>query len=119
MNADPAVVESTSLSLKLRRNCTAGEASEPKVAVAMTHFGGTQGPIDVVADVTVVAGVVTVWVVAGVVTVAVVWIVVDGVAVVVAVVVVVGVVAVVVVVTPVTVNVAEAAFPVLPTARIA
>jgi hypothetical protein len=47
MNADPAVVESTSLSLKLRRNCTAGEASEPKVAVAMTHFGGTQGPTDV------------------------------------------------------------------------
>jgi hypothetical protein len=47
MNADPAVVESTSLSLKLRRNCTAGEASDPKVAVAMTHLGGVQGPVAV------------------------------------------------------------------------
>jgi hypothetical protein len=63
MNADPAVVESTSLSLKLRRNCTAGEASEPKVAVAMTHLGGAQGAVavlkvaveiedDIVVDVT-------------------------------------------------------------------
>jgi len=78
MNADPAVVESTSLSLKLRRNCTAGEASEPKVAVAMTHFGGTQGPPVVT---TFVAVDTTLVVVTG----DVVWIVVVGVAVVVAV----------------------------------
>ena len=64
MNVDPAVVESTSLSLKLRRNWTAGEASDPKVAVAITHLGGVQGPVAVlivvmVTDV-VVDGVVTV-----------------------------------------------------------
>jgi hypothetical protein len=63
MNADPAVVESTSLSLKLRRNCTAGEASEPKVAVAMTHFGGTQGKVCVAMLVVVDTTLVAVWVV--------------------------------------------------------
>jgi len=47
INADPAVVDSTSLSLKLRRNCTAGETSEPNVAVAITHLGGVQGPVAV------------------------------------------------------------------------
>jgi len=62
MNADPAVVESTSLSLKLRRNCTAGEASDPNVAVAITHFGGVQGcvavlKVDVVVDCEVVVDV--------------------------------------------------------------
>ena len=59
INADPAVVESTSLSLKLRRNCTAGETSDPKVAVAMTHLGGVQGPVAVVV-VTLVVDVVPV-----------------------------------------------------------
>jgi len=59
MNADPAVVESTSLSLKLRRNCTAGETSDPKVAVAITHLGGVQGPVAVVV-VTLVVDVVPV-----------------------------------------------------------
>jgi hypothetical protein len=54
MNADPAVVESTSLSLKLRRNWTAGEASDPKVAVAMTHLGGVQTPVVVPVTVEVV-----------------------------------------------------------------
>ena len=60
MNADPAVVESTSLSLKLRRNWTAGEASDPKVAVAMTHFGGVQGPVAVVMVAVLVVDVVPV-----------------------------------------------------------
>ena len=67
MNAEPAFVERTKLSLKPRRNCTAGEASEPKVAVAITHFGGPQGPVDVTtlvavevtADVVIVLVVVT------------------------------------------------------------
>jgi len=45
MNAAPALVDKTSLSLKFRRNCTAGEASEPKVAVAMIHLGGFQAPV--------------------------------------------------------------------------
>jgi len=54
MNADPAVVESTSLSLKLRRNCTAGAASDPNVAVAMTHLGGAQTPLVVAVVVAVV-----------------------------------------------------------------
>lgn len=54
MNADPAVVESTSLSLKSRRNWTAGEASDPKVAVAMTHLGGVQAPLVVAVVVAVV-----------------------------------------------------------------
>jgi hypothetical protein len=58
INADPAVVESTSLSLKLRRNCTAGEASDPKVAVAMTQLGGVQAPL--VVDTLVAVSVVTV-----------------------------------------------------------
>jgi hypothetical protein len=64
MNAEPAFVERTKLSLKPRRNCTAGEASEPKVAVAITHFGGCQGPVVVlvVALVTlVVVAVVVPW----------------------------------------------------------
>jgi hypothetical protein len=60
MNADPAVVESTSLSLKLRRNCTAGEASDPKVAVAITHLGGVQAPV-VVATLVVVEVVTVDW----------------------------------------------------------
>ena len=61
MNAEPAFVERTKLSLKPRRNCTAGEASEPKVAVAITHFGGCQGPVDVTTlVVTLVAWVVAV-----------------------------------------------------------
>ena len=54
MNADPAAVESTSLSLKLRRNCTAGAASDPNVAVAMTHLGGAQTPLVVAVVVAVV-----------------------------------------------------------------
>lgn len=37
MNAEPALVGRTSLSLKLRRNCTAHDTSEPKVAVAIMH----------------------------------------------------------------------------------
>jgi hypothetical protein len=37
MNAEPALVESTSPSLKLRKNCTADDTSEPNVAVAMMH----------------------------------------------------------------------------------
>jgi hypothetical protein len=39
MNAEPAFVERTKLSLKPRRNCTAGEASEPNVAVAIMQLG--------------------------------------------------------------------------------
>jgi hypothetical protein len=35
MNAEPALVESTSPSLKVRKNCTADETSEPNVAVAI------------------------------------------------------------------------------------
>jgi hypothetical protein len=35
MNAEPALVESTKPSRKLRRNCTADETSEPNVAVAI------------------------------------------------------------------------------------
>jgi len=64
MNADPAVVESTSLSLKLRRNCTAGETSDPKLAVAMTHLGGVQGEVavlKVVTDVEVAVAVTKIW----------------------------------------------------------
>jgi hypothetical protein len=38
MNAEPALVERTKLSLKPRRNCTAGETSEPKVVVAIMHL---------------------------------------------------------------------------------
>jgi len=57
MNADPALVESTSPSLKLRRNCTAGETSEPKVTVAMMH--GLDGLV-VVPVVAVVVAVVVV-----------------------------------------------------------
>jgi hypothetical protein len=67
MNAEPAFVDRTSPSLKFRRNCTAGEASEPKVAVAITHLGGVQGPVVVTTEVAVrevvVSGVVTVAVV--------------------------------------------------------
>lgn len=37
MNAEPALVERTSPSLKFRKNCTAHETSEPKVAVAIIH----------------------------------------------------------------------------------
>jgi len=47
MNAAPALVDRTNLSLKFRRNCTAGETSEPKVAVAIIHLGGVQGDVDV------------------------------------------------------------------------
>jgi hypothetical protein len=54
MNADPAVVETTSLSLKLRRNWTAGAASDPNVAVAMTHLGAVQTPLVVAVVVAVV-----------------------------------------------------------------
>jgi hypothetical protein len=50
MKAEPAFVERTKLSLKPRRNCTAGEASEPKVAVAITHFGGVHGPVVVTVE---------------------------------------------------------------------
>ena len=82
MNAEPAFVERTKRSLKLRRNCTAGEASEPKVAVAITHFGGVQGAVDVTTFVDVDTTLVVVDVIGDVV-----WIVVVGVAVVVAVVV--------------------------------
>jgi hypothetical protein len=57
MNAEPAFVERTKLSLKPRRNCTAGDTSEPKVAVAIIHFGGTQ-PVVVVLVVTLVVPVV-------------------------------------------------------------
>ena len=39
MKAEPALVWRTRPSLKLRRNCTAGAASEPKVAVAIMHTG--------------------------------------------------------------------------------
>jgi len=35
MNAEPALVDRTNVSLKLRKNCTARETSEPKVAVAI------------------------------------------------------------------------------------
>jgi hypothetical protein len=91
MNAEPAFVERTKRSLKLRRNCTAGEASEPKVAVAITHFGGVQGAVDVTTFVVVESTLVVVDVIGDVV-----WIVVVGVAVVVAVAVVVGVVVAVV-----------------------
>jgi hypothetical protein len=66
MNADPAAVESTSLSLKLRRNCTAGAASDPNVAVAMTHLGGVQGPVAVDTVVAVDTTEVVVWTVVGV-----------------------------------------------------
>jgi len=37
MKAEPDFVDSTRPSLKFRRNWTAGEASEPNVAVAMMH----------------------------------------------------------------------------------
>jgi hypothetical protein len=39
MKAEPALVLTTKLSLKPRRNCTAGAASEPKVAVAIMQEG--------------------------------------------------------------------------------
>jgi hypothetical protein len=39
MKAEPALVWTTKLSLKPRRNCTAGAASEPKVAVAIMQEG--------------------------------------------------------------------------------
>jgi hypothetical protein len=61
MNADPAVVDSTSLSLKLRRNCTAGETSEPNVAVAITHLGGVHGDVAVLSVVVCVEVVVVDW----------------------------------------------------------
>ena len=47
MNAEPALVESTRPSLKLRRNSTAHETSDPKVAVAITHSGGCHGAVAV------------------------------------------------------------------------
>ena len=57
MNAEPALVDRTSRSLKLRRNCTAGETSEPKVAVAIIHFVGKMGGVVVfVVTLVVVTG---------------------------------------------------------------
>jgi hypothetical protein len=39
MKAEPALVLRAKPSLKLRSNCTAGDASEPKVAVAIMQYG--------------------------------------------------------------------------------
>jgi hypothetical protein len=49
MNAEPAAVDRTSPSRKLRSNCTAGETSEPKVTVATKHLGGAIFVVDVVS----------------------------------------------------------------------
>jgi len=65
MNAEPARVERTKRSLKSRRNCTAGEASEPNVAVAIMHSAiGLQGAVVVRVVAVAVAVVVTTPVVA-------------------------------------------------------
>ena len=64
MNAEPAFVERTSPSRKLRKNCTCGAASEPKVAVAIMHLGGVKGKVAVlivVTDVEVAVAVTKVW----------------------------------------------------------
>jgi hypothetical protein len=58
MNAEPAFVERTSRSLKFRRNSTAGDASEPNVAVAIMHLGGLKGAIVVLCGVAGVTDVV-------------------------------------------------------------
>jgi hypothetical protein len=58
MNAEPALVERTSRSLKFRRNSTAGEASEPNVAVAIMHLGGLKGTVVVLCGVVGVTGIV-------------------------------------------------------------
>jgi hypothetical protein len=58
MNAEPALVWTTKLSLKPRRNCTAGAASEPKVAVAIMQEGVGE---EVVVGVVVIALVTVNW----------------------------------------------------------
>jgi len=64
MNAEPAFVERTRPSLKLRSSCTCGAASDPKVAVAMTHLGGVKGKVAVLkvdTEVAVAVDVTKVW----------------------------------------------------------
>jgi hypothetical protein len=51
MKAEPALVLRAKRSLKLRRNCTAGAASEPKVVVAIMHTAPVAFVTEKTADV--------------------------------------------------------------------
>ena len=51
MKAEPALVWRTKPSLKFRRNCTAGAASKPKVAVAIMQYGVTFFVTEKIAEV--------------------------------------------------------------------